>query len=301
MKKRKILIILFVIGTIIFLYSGKFNNAQIKKPLPRPAIQPGVWKITHFSTEPSCYTKLPDRDNRIMISSTFECTGLSCKELTIKGYWDSNIEHTVKKINLTEAVTKTCGPHATSCRIVWDGTPTKVTITSRKSIIKYKIETIGYISPRLTGDIKLTLEAYTGVGLTDKKTIIIKPCSRKQPKQEIKPDLVIEKFQIPETITVKKGEYADIKISLTIKNAGGANAGVSYADVQFTPTSPGRAVRYRKSIPVLNAGKIYTLNFYIRITPRNYRVCAIIDSTNVIIESNEGNNKKCRSLVIRAE
>lgn len=296
--KRDFLRILVLLGVVVFSLSFVFNYAQVRKPFPKPPKLIGKWEITRFYTEPSCYTKLPDRDNRIVINAVFECSGLNCKELTIKGYWNSNIEHTVKKINLTEAVNKTCGSHATSCRIIWDGEPVRVIIGPKK----YTINTFGYISPRLRGDIQLILEAYTGVELTDKKTIIIKPCSLEQPKQEIKPDLVIDKFQIPETVIVKKGEYADIKINLTIKNAGrGATTGVSYADVEFTPTPPGRAVKHRKSVPALNPGKIYTLNFYIRIAPRNYRVCAIVDSTNVVIESNEGNNKECRSLAIKVD
>ena len=296
--KRNFLRILFLLEAVVFSLSLVFNYAQVKEPFPKPSKLISKWKITRFYTEPSCYTKLPDRDNRIIINATFECTSLSCKELTIKAYWSSSIEHVVKKINLTEAVNKTCGSHATSCRIIWDGEPVKVIISPKK----YTISTFGYISPRLTGDIKLALEAYTGVGLTDKKTIVIEPCSREQPKPEIKPDLVIEKFQIPETVIVKKGEYADIKINLTIKNAGrGAITRVSYVDVEFSPTPPGRAVRHRKSIPALNPGEIYTLNSYIRIAPRNYRVCAIVDSTNVVIESNEGNNKECRSLAIKVK
>jgi len=300
MKKGKnFLRMLVLAGIITSLGFMQFGYAQpVKKPFPKPPKSLGVWKIIRFYTEPACYTKLPHKETKIIINTIFECKGPKgsiCKPLTIKAYWVSSIDRGEKKINLTEAIKSTCGPHVSACTVMWDGEPMKVTIAPRR----YTTSTVYYISPRLTGNIKFKIEAYTGVKLTDSKRLIIKPCSKEQPRPGIKPDLIIEKFQMPETVTVKKGEYADLKINLTIKNIGRASAGASYADIQFSPAPPGRAVRHRKSVPALNPGEIYILNFYVRIAPRNYRVCAIADSTHVVAESNEGNNKTCRSLSVR--
>jgi len=172
---------LLIIGFLLFLWSN-----------PIFAVTAGEWKISRFWTEPACYTKLPDKDTTITVKAEFQCIGpkvSKCQDLTLKSYWDSSIEHVERKINLTRAVIDTCGSGATACTVSIDGEKMDVRILLGNKIL---ISKTGFISPRLTGDIKLTLEAYTGVKLTDKKTIIVKPC-----EQQAKPDLIVERFELP--------------------------------------------------------------------------------------------------------
>jgi hypothetical protein len=85
---------LLIIGFLLFLWSN-----------PIFAVTEGEWKISRFWTEPACYTKLPDKDTTITVKAEFQCIGpkiSKCQDLTIKAYWDSSIEHTERKINLTE-------------------------------------------------------------------------------------------------------------------------------------------------------------------------------------------------------
>jgi hypothetical protein len=209
MKKFYLFIIL---GFILFLWSN-----------PIFAVTEGEWKISRFWTDPPCYTKLPDKDTTITVKAEFQCVGpkiSKCQDLTIKAYWDSSIEHTERKVNLTRAVISTCGPSATTCTVLIDGEKMDVRILLGNKIL---ISKTGFISPRLTGDIKLTLEAYTGKTLTDKKIIIVKPCEQ---TGQAKPDLIVEKCELPETLVTEPDKRAYLRVNLTIKNAGHAKQGI---------------------------------------------------------------------------
>lgn len=257
----------------------------------------GFWKIKRLYTEPPCYTKLSHRKNTITVKATFECSSPECEDLTIKAYWDSSIAYVVKKINLTKAVIDTCGARVSACTVMWDGEKVDVKVTPGG----YSISKLEFISPRLTGDIKLTLEAYTGVKLSDKKTIIIRPCSVKQYRLQGKPDLVVERFQVPEIFTIKPGKKkADVKSSLRIKNASIVNTRDFYADVKFI-SYPGKKIvhSFRAHVPALTPGEVFAIPVFGRLSKGDYKVCVFIDSTNMIVESNEGNNKVCRIFSIR--
>jgi hypothetical protein len=283
MKKFYLFIIL---GFILFLWS----NPIFGQPL-------GEWKISRFWTEPACYTKLPNKDTTITVKAAFQCIGekiSKCQDLTIKAYWDSSIEHTVREINLTKAVISTCGPSATACTVLIDGEKMDVRILSINQIL---ISKTGFISPRLTGNIKLTLEAYTGKTLTDKKIIIVKPCEQ---TGQAKPDLIVERFELPEIFTLGPDKMADIKGVLVVKNAGSAPSSNCYVDIVFEETKTHRKGSNRIPVPSLNPGATYSITTtLIRLPEGNYKVCAFLDSTNLVAESNETNNTTCRNLRVR--
>jgi len=284
MKKFYLLIIL---GFILFLWS----NPIFTQPL-------GEWKISRFWTEPACYTKLPDKDTTITVKAEFQCVGpkiSKCQDLTIKAYWDSSIEHTVRKINLTKAVIDTCGPSATTCTVLIDGEKMDVRILLGNKIL---ISKTGFISPRLTGDIKLTLEAYTGKTPTDKKTIIVKPCEQ---TGQAKPDLIVERFELPEIFTLGPDKRADIKGILVVKNAGSAPSSNCYTDIVFEETKTYKKESARYPVPSLNPGVTHSITVFIRLPEGNYKVCAFLDSTNLVAESNETNNTTCRGFSVRSK
>jgi len=274
---------LLIIGFLLFLWSN-----------PIFAVTAGEWKISRFWTEPACYTKLPDKDTTITVKAELQCIGPKvpkCQDLTLKSYWDSSIEHVERKINLTRAVIDTCGSGATACTVSIDGEKMDVRILLGNKIL---ISKTGFISPRLTGDIKLTLEAYTGVKLTDKKTIIVKPC-----EQQAKPDLIVERFELPEIFTLGPDKMADIKGILVVKNAGSAPSSNCYTDIVFEETKTYRKESAHYTVPSLNPGVTYSITVFIRLPEGNYRVCAFLDPTNVVVESNETNNTTCRSFSVR--
>jgi len=283
MKKIYLLIISF----ILFLLSNPIFAQSL-----------GEWKISRLWTEPACYTKLPDKDTTITVKAEFQCVGpkvSKCQDLTLKSYWDSSIEHVKKEINLTQAVIDTCGPSATTCTVLIDGEKMDVKILPMNRIL---ISKTGFISPRLTGDIKLTLEAYTGKTLTDKKIIIIKPCEQ---TGQAKPDLVVERVELPEIFTVGPDKMADIKGILVVKNAGSAPSSKCYVDIVFEGTKTHRKENARYPVPNLNPGATYSITIFIKLLEGNYKACAFLDPTNVVAESNETNNKTCRSFSVRGK
>jgi len=284
MKKFYLLIIF---GFILFLWSN-----------PVFAVSAGEWKISRLWTEPACYTKLPNKDTTITVKAEFQCVGQigsKCQDLTLKSYWDSSIERVERKINLTQAVITTCGPRATTCTVLIDGEPMDVKIIPGNKIL---ISKTGFISPRLTGDIKLTLEAYTGVKLTDKKTIIIKPCEQ---NEQAKPDLAFERFELPEIFTLGPDKMADIKGVLVVKNAGSTPSSNCYVDVVFEEIRTHRKESARYPVPNLDPGKNHSITIFIRLPEGNYKVCAFLDSTNGVAESNEANNTTCRNFGVRSK
>jgi len=92
-----------------------------------------------------------------------------------------------------------------------------------------------------------------------------------------------------------------LRVNLTIKNAGHAKARDSFADIEFSPTPPGSVIRSRQRVPALDPGEVYTISTTpVSLPEGNYKVCAIADSTNVVAESDEANNKTCRNLSVRS-
>ena len=300
--------IIILVGITLLWGAVQFGYSQpqklITKPFPKPPPQTGIWKILRFWTEPPCYTKLPHRDNLIKIKAIFECRGpmgSTCKDLTVKGFWHSSIEHVRKKeINLTRAVIDTCGPGATSCTVIWDKEKADVKIAPKWK--RVFITTVGHISPDplLVGDIVLVLEIFTGGKRTDAKKLIVPPCSAGEREPQGKPDLVVEDFEVPEVFRAGPDKEADIKFTLSIKNIGTSPSGASWTDVVFK-TYPGGSTVYsdRFHVRALSRGSTYTINVFCRLPVGNYRVCAIADSTKVVSESNEGNNQSCRSFSVR--
>ena len=298
--------IIILVGIALLWGAVQFGYSQpqklITKPFPKPPPQTGTWKIVRFWTEPSCYTKLPHRDNLIKIKAIFECRGprgSTCKDLSIKGTWDSSIESVTKEVNLTKAVIDTCGPGATTCFVLWDSEKMEVRIAPR--LKRISISTVGHISPDplLVGDIILVLEVLTGGKRTDARKLIVPPCSR-EPESEGKPDLVVEDFEVAEVFKAGPDKEADIKFTLSIKNIGTSPSGASYADVVFE-TYPGGSSVYsdRFHVRALSPGSTYAINLFRRLPVGNYQVCAIADSTKVVSESDEGNNQKCRFFSVR--
>lgn len=160
---------------------------------------------------------------------------------------------------------------------------------------------MGHISPDplLVGDIVLALEVLTGGKRTDTRKVIVHPCSR-EPQVEGRPDLVVEGLEVPEVFRAGPDKEADVKFTLSVKNIGTSPSRASYMDVIFK-TYPGGSSVYsdRFRIPVLSPGSTYAINVFHRLPVGNYRVCVIVDSTNVVAESDEGNNQSCCSLSVR--
>jgi len=241
------------------------------------------WKISRLWTEPACYNKLSNKDTKINVKAEFQCVGglkvSKCQDLTIKSYWDSSIERVERKINLTQAIINTCGPSATTCTIMINGEKMDVRIIPGNKIL---ISKSGFISPRLIGNVKLTLEAYTGVKLTDKKTNTIVPCEKK-------PDLAVERFEIPEIINSSGNDkMGTINGILVIKNIGSAPSTNCYVDVKFRKQGLISNIQY--NVPSINPGGTYTINIFIRKPEGDYSACAILDNYNQVSESNEENN-----------
>ncbi|MDI1472517.1 MAG: CARDB domain-containing protein [Thermodesulfovibrio sp.] len=276
MKRFYLLIILF----ILLILSNPIFAQSLEE-----------WKISRLWTEPTCYNKLPDKDSTITVKAEFQCVVgpkvSKCQDITIKSYWDSSIERVERKINLTQAIINTCGPSATACTIMIDGEKMDVRILPGNKIL---ISKTGFISPRLIGNVKLTLEAYTGVKLTDKKTITVMPCEKK-------PDLAVEKFEIPEIINSSvHDKWGNINGVLVIKNIGTAPSANFYVDVRFRKQGLTSSIQY--NVPSINSGGTYTINIFIRQPEGDYSACAILDNYNQVSESNEENNSACRNFRI---
>lgn len=287
---------------VLALLSGGLVYGQVKpfgRPFPLP--QTGIWQIVRFWTEPACYTKLPDRDNTIAVKAIFECRGpkrSTCKDLIVRGRWHSSIEDVTREINLTRAVIDTCGPRATACTVIWDGEKMDVRLVPK--LKRIEITKIGYISPRLTGNITLTLEAFTGGKLTSQRKLVVRPCPGGEREPQGRADLMWDGCAVPEVFRAGPDEVADVKLSCTIKNAGSAPAVASYAEVLFKAYPGGDLLdRSQVHVPALAPGEMYSVNAFSRLPKGNYQVCATADSTKVIPESNEGNNRICRPFSVR--
>lgn len=171
---------LFLIIALIFIF-GNFLAAEelyaqrkmlpAKPTLPSLPSQKGVWKIVRFLTKPQCYTTSPTRDVPIEIRTTFECKGETCEDLTLKFYWQSNIERFTRKVNLTQAIKSFCRPQ-TPCKVRFDGDVLDVKIGKRA----LSIRKTAYVSPNVKGEILMVMKVFTGITPTDRKRISLSPC-----------------------------------------------------------------------------------------------------------------------------
>ncbi len=171
MKKERIFLeILVLAGIAVFLGSAQLSYA-------------GDWKITDMKSLPGCY--VVGKENPVRFFFTFQAPPSPTPgDLVIKVLYQSNIERFEKKLNLTQAVASTCGPHATSCPVNWDGEGILVQPIAPGY---YGVTKDGIIGPKVRGSVITTIEAYTvdakGARLTDRKTLRVRDCPRPVPKK----------------------------------------------------------------------------------------------------------------------
>ncbi len=187
MLRKYLSLLVLVLTFVLAMFLAPENISAQKKIIPVKPFNPylstkkGIWKIVKFWTKPQCYTVSSTRDVPIEINAIFECTGkgitkpVTCEDLTLKFYWHSNIEKFTKKINLTQAIRSFCGPKTNFCKVRLDGDVLEVKID--KKTRRISIRKVAYVSPRVRGDIDMTMEIFTGVTLTDSKKISLSPCS----------------------------------------------------------------------------------------------------------------------------
>lgn len=91
----------------------------------------------------------------------------------------------------------------------------------------------------------------------------------------------------------------DISLSTTVKNIGAGAAPPSSCDVIIRNARPPRQElrRYQEKIPALDPGGSYA--FVITVKPGfgAYEVCAVADPKNLIVESDETNNRSCETVM----
>jgi len=93
---------------------------------------------------------------------------------------------------------------------------------------------------------------------------------------------------------------ADIKGILVVKNVGSAPSPNCSLDIVFEETKTHRKGSNRIPVPSLNSGETYSITTtLIRLPEGDYKLCAFVDSTNVIPEFTEANNTACRNLRVR--
>jgi len=117
------------------------------------------------------------------------------------------------------------------------------------------------------------------------------------------PDLVVS-FKGPST--AYQGEVIAEKIKITVRNKGGMEAKNFHVDIILREPPTTEHMCGRGYIVSLKPGKSISTPSAMQlpvsiprdIRPGNYELCAVVDSTGVVRESNEGNNRVCQRITI---
>ena len=110
---------------------------------------------------------------------------------------------------------------------------------------------------------------------------------------EARPDLTVSlRASIP------SAPRQDVSLSTTVKNIGPGSAPPSSCDVIIRNARPPRQElrRYQEAIPALDPGDAFT--FLITLKPGfgAYEVCAVADPKNLVVETDETNNRSCETV-----
>jgi subtilase family serine protease len=91
----------------------------------------------------------------------------------------------------------------------------------------------------------------------------------------------------------------DVSFSTTVKNIGAGSAPPSSCDVIIRNARPPRQElrRYQESVPALDPGDTFTFTITVKPGFGAYEGCAVADAKNLIIESDETNNRSCEVVV----
>jgi subtilase family serine protease len=119
----------------------------------------------------------------------------------------------------------------------------------------------------------------------------------------LSPDLTVS-FKGP--TSAAQGENISTKVKISVKNKGNAEARNFHVDVilRESPTvehmcGRGFIARLRPNESISSPSAMaLPISIPGDIRSGNYEICAIADSTGVVIESNEGNNKVCHRIAI---
>jgi hypothetical protein len=100
------------------------------------------------------------------------------------------------------------------------------------------------------------------------------------------PDLAVEGARVEDSDKTK--------FTVSIKNQGNAAAGASFVVVSFFRTgSPDKGNIFRARVPAIPAGKTVDVVISTKLELNLYYYCITVDGTNLIKESNKGNNRVC--------
>ncbi len=103
-----------------------------------------------------------------------------------------------------------------------------------------------------------------------------------------------------------RGEVISEKIKITVKNKGGLEAKNFHVDIILRESTGTEYMCGRGFIASLRPGQSITSASAMAlpssiprdIMPGTYQLCAVVDSTNVVRESNEDNNRVCQGIEI---
>ena len=126
--------------------------------------------------------------------------------------------------------------------------------------------------------------------------------------QSMKPDLIVESFSAPASVT--QSEMISQKIKITVKNIGGSEANdfIVAIILKGTVVNPGWPTQYHilglGTIAGLKAGKSAPVTMQkfsagTIVPPKQYEICSIADEGKQVNESNENNNwSRCQLIDI---
>ena len=117
------------------------------------------------------------------------------------------------------------------------------------------------------------------------------------------PDLAVD---FKGLATASPGEDIGGKIQITVKNTGGTDSRGFYVDIILRESTGSERVCARERIENITPQKSVRLLFDPKhpvlipddVQPGKYRLCAFADSTDVVRESREKNNKVCHVITI---
>ncbi len=110
---------------------------------------------------------------------------------------------------------------------------------------------------------------------------------------EPRPDLTVSlKASMP------SAPRQDVSLNITVKNVGAGSAPPSVCDVIIRNARPPRQElrRYQGAIPALGPGEAFTWTITVKPGLGTYEVCAVADPKNLIVESDETNNRACTTI-----
>ena len=91
----------------------------------------------------------------------------------------------------------------------------------------------------------------------------------------------------------------DVSLSTTVKNIGPGSAPPSSCEVIIRNARPPRQElrRYQEAIPALDPGDVFTFMITVRPGFGAYEVCAVEDPKNLVVETDETNNRSCETVI----